>query len=559
MKTTGDLGRDGWLPAVRADGALCAVGLLEALTGSHAMRRLDLPAPMMLPAVLRQVLLPVMFDALGVPRSREEWGRRFERGRLSPGEVDKLTGYLDRYGDRFQLFDPVRPFAQVGGLTALSGETKPSALLIPSVASGNNVPLFSVLTEADHLDLTFTEAALWLLHTQCWDTAAIKTGAVGDGQAKAGKTTGNLTGPLGQLGVIVPTGPTLYDTLLLNTPVMPDGLDPADRPQWAWNERPEPPGWKSPTSPEWSARQAGGLLDLLTFQSRRIRLIPTETEHGLHVRQVVVCAGDRLTRTPETEPHTAWRHTAKPKAGQLPRRPRRHVSGHAAWQGLDALLALALPEDGDGFHTSVLLRQIGDLRMEGRLPAGYRLGVEISALEYGNQSAVVENAIADSLPLPVAALTADDQWLRAGLLACADQADQAGRALDHLHSDLRRASGGEALPRDTGDRPSARFLHAVDGSMRRLLTGLRSIGDDYDLLERAQQAWELTLYRAVVLEADALAAAVPPRAVIGRTGKVNGKEKVFRSGTALAVFRSRLREILPRVTETYPVRGDDAA
>ncbi|MFI5792364.1 type I-E CRISPR-associated protein Cse1/CasA [Streptomyces sp. NPDC051677] len=560
MGTTGDLVQGAWLSAVDVDSEAEDVGLLQLLTSSHAVRRLDVPVATMLPAVLRQLLLPVVLDALGAPRSRREWGKRFERGRFSPEEADRLTDYLTgRYGSRFRLFDRERPFGQVAGLTALSGETKPSTLLVPSIASGNNVPLFSALSEADHLDLTSAQAALWLLHAQCWDTAAIKTGAVGDAQARAGKTVGNPTGPLGQLGVIVPIGRTLYETLLLNTPILPDGLDKADRPQWAWDERPASSGGKSPAGPEWSTRPAGGLLDLLTFQSRRIRLIREETGQGARVRQVIVCSGDRLAQTPETEPHTAWNHTAKPKPGQLARRPRRHVSGRAAWQGLGALLALALPEAGDGPYTSVLLRQIGALRADEVLAADFPLGVETFALEYGNQSAVVENAIADTLPLPVVSLVAADEWLRAALLECAEQADRTGRALDGLYADLRRAAGGEALPRDKGERPSTRLLHSVDAVMRRLLSGLRTIGDDYDLLETAQRAWELTLFEAAVREADTLLAAVPARAVVGRTEKVNGKEVVFRSGKATGVFRKRLNEILPLAAEARGVKDEDAA
>ncbi|UXY25182.1 type I-E CRISPR-associated protein Cse1/CasA [Streptomyces sp. HUAS TT20] len=555
-----DLVGEGWLAAVTLDGTTENLGLLRTLTEAHRIRRLDVPVATMQPAVLRQMLLPVLLDALGAPRSRREWQQRFERGQFSPEEAGRLTTYLtDRYGDRFRLFDVERPFGQAAGLTALNGEVKPSTLLVPSVASGNNVPLFSAFSEADHLDLAAAQAVLWLLHAQCWDTAAIKTGAVGDSQAKAGKTTGNPTGPLGQLGVIVPTGRTLFETLLLNTPVLPDGLEAGDRPQWAWDERPASLGWKSPAGPEWSTRPAGGLLDLLTFQSRRIRLVASETKQGVRVRQVVVSAGDRLAQTPETEPHTAWNHTAKPKPGQPPRRPRRHMSGRAAWQGLGALLALALSQDSDGPYTSALLRQIGDLRADEVLPADYPLGVEISALEYGNQSAVVENAITDTLPLPVVSLVAADDWLRLALLECAEQADRTGRALDGLHADLRRASGGEPLPRDRGDRPSVRLLHAVDTSMRRLLAGLRSIGEDYDLLERGQQAWELTLFEAAVREADVLLAAVPARAVVGRTEKVNGKDVVFRSGKGVGVFRMRLNEILRRAAEARAAKEASAA
>ncbi|MFF2026724.1 type I-E CRISPR-associated protein Cse1/CasA [Streptomyces sp. NPDC058171] len=555
-----DLVRDGWLPAVGTDGSRFSEGVLGSLKRAHEIWQLELPVSTMLPAVLRQVLLPVVLDALGAPRSSREWAERFERGRFEPEEIDRLAEYLGpgRYGSRFRLLSSDHSFCQVPGLEAANGATKSSALLVPSVATGNNVPLFTPLTEADHLDLSAGEAALWLLHAQCWDTAAIKTGAAGDPQMSRGKTTGNPTGPLGQFGVIVPTGQTLYETLLLNVPVMSDGLDPADRPQWAWAERPSPAGGMNPGSPLWSQRPVSGLLDLMTFQSRRIRLVPEETSEGVRVRQVVVCAGDRLVRTPQDEMHTAWNHTAKPKAGQPSQRPRRHVSGRAAWQGLGALLALDLPESGSGPTTSLLLRQVGGLRAEGYLAADYRLGVEICGLEYGNQSAVVENAIADRLPLPVSALVAGDADVREAVLECVAQADEVGRALDRFHTELRRAAGGDPLPRDKGERPSLRLLHAVDGRMRRLLVGLRTVGEDWDLLERGRQAWELTLWQVAGREARQLLDAVPPRAVVGRVTRENGTERVHRSGLAEVWLWKALRDALPRAAEERDGRGEAA-
>ncbi|MFJ6686667.1 type I-E CRISPR-associated protein Cse1/CasA [Streptomyces werraensis] len=562
MTNEGDLVHDAWLNAVARDGARQPVGLLGALSEADTIRRLELPVHTMLPVVLRQLLLPVMIDALGAPRTRQEWGERFHRGRFTHDERDRLASYLGtrRYGTRFRLFDAERPFAQVAGLKSLNGETKTAAQLVPSVASGNNVPLFSALSEADELLLTPGDAVLWLLHVHCWDTASIKTGAVGDPQAKNGKTTGNPTGPLGQFGVVVPTGETLYETLLLNTPILPDGLEPGDRPQWAWDERPAGLGCKSPAEAAWSERPATGLLDLLTFQARRIRLIACETEQGLRVHRVIVSAGDRLAQTPEVEPHTAWQHTAKPKKGQPHRRPRRHTSGRAAWQGLGTLLAMTLPVQSDGPYTSLLLRQIGDLQGSGVLSGQYRLGVETSGLEYGTQSAVVENAIGDDLPLPVKALLAQDDWLREALLECVAQADQVAKALDGLNNDLRRAAGGDPLPRDKGSRPSAQFLHSLDGTMRRLLVGLRTVGEgDEELLERAQLAWEQSVQIAADREAGLLLAAAPPRAVVGRTVKNGDKEFVYRSGKAIGVFRTRLTDILPRATEERRVEREEAA
>ncbi|MGV5032274.1 type I-E CRISPR-associated protein Cse1/CasA [Streptomyces sp. NRAIS4] len=561
MTSEGDLVHDQWLHVVDRDGVQQCVSLWGVLSEAHTIRRLELPVHTMLPVVLRQLLLPVMIDALGAPRTRQEWSERFHRGRFSKDEQDRLVHYLGpRYGDRFRLFDPECPFAQVAGLEALNGETKSAAQLVPSVASGNNVPLFSALSEADELLLAPGDAALWLLHVHCWDTASIKTGAVGDPQAKNGKTTGNPTGPLGQFGVVVPTGETLYDTLLLNTPILPDGLELADRPQWAWSERPAGLGCMSPAQPAWSERSATGLLDLLTFQARRIRLIACETEQGRRVHRAIVSAGDRLAQVPEFEPHTAWQHTAKPKKGQPQRRPRRHTSGRTAWQGLGTLLAMTLPVQGDGPYTSLLLRQVGDLQGGKVLSARYRLGVETSGLEYGTQSAVVENAIGDDLPLPVKALLAQDDWLREALLECVAQADQVARALDGLNNDLRIAAGGDPLPRDKGSRPSAQFLHCLDATMRRLLAGLRTVDeDDEELLERAQLAWEQSLQIAADREAGLLLAAAPPRAVVGRTVKNGDKEFVYCSGKAVGVFRARLAGILTRAAEERSVQREEEA
>ncbi|MFF8681132.1 type I-E CRISPR-associated protein Cse1/CasA [Streptomyces sp. NPDC015237] len=561
MEDKGDLVNGGWLGTVALDGAQRPVGWLSALREAHTIRRFELPVHTMLPVLLRQMLLPAMIDALGAPRTRQEWEERFNRGCFSPDEQDRLAHYLnERYGERFRLFDAQRPFAQVAGLQALNGETKTAAQLVPSVASGNNVPLFSALSEADELLLTPGDAALWLLHAHCWDTASIKTGAVGDPQAKNGKTTGNPTGPLGQFGVIVPTGRTLYETLLLNTPILPDGLEPGDRPQWAWDERPAGLGCASPAGAAWSERSATGLLDLLTFQARRIRLITCETEQGWRVHRAIVSAGDRLAQTPEFEPHTAWQHTAKPKKGQSHRRPRRHASGRAAWQGLGTLLSMTLPVHSDGPYTSLLLRQIGDLQTTRVLTGTYPLGVETSGLEYGTQSAVVENAIGDDLPLPVMALLAQDKWLRKALLESVDQADRVARALDGLHNDLRRAAGGDPLPRDKGSRPSAQFLHSLDATMRRLLAGLRTVNeDDEELLERAQLAWEQAVQIAAGREADLLLEAVPPRAVVGRTVKSGDKEFVYRSGKAVGVFRTRLADILTRIAEERRAEREESA
>lgn len=540
---------DPWIPLSSPRGEVQEYPLQEALVESHRFSGPAFPRPTLFPAVLRQALLPVLMDSIGSPRTTQQWGQWFSRGSFDSSQRQAIADYLQEHHAYFDLFSQSHPFAQVAGLESPTKETKGSALLIPSIATGNNVPLFSTLTEADTLPLRPAEAAWWLLNTHCWDTAAIKTGADGDPQAKNGKTTGNPTGPLGQLGVVIPTGATLFETLMLNLPPRTPVRGSGDRPQWRARDlhrQDQAAGIASPGSPEWSIRPELGLMDLLTWQSRRIRLIPQQTPDGLRVTRVVVCAGDRLSRIPETEPHTAWTWVAKPRKNQSQWRPRRHRPGRAVWQGLDSLLAVNLPEgeEGDREVTSDLLRRIFDLQVDEELPSTYPLRITAVGVVYGNQSAVVEDVIADEIPLPLTALSADDRTrdLVAGLV---DQADTLARALDRMDVDLRRAGGGDPLPWDKGHHPGAGLLHALDPLARRVLTLIQHHADDDEHLEQLMRAWEQRAWQISEQHAERLLDAAPAHVFAGR----EIDNRLYSESSAQRYFRATVRKKLNRQAE----------
>lgn len=519
-----DLVDEPWLPVLRK-GQRELISLREGLREAADLDDLAPPRPTHVPAVLRQVLLPVLIHALGIPDSDDEWASRWARGCF---DRDKIDAYLDRHHDRFDLFHPERPFAQVGGLVTAKGEMKPSSLLIPSISSGNNVPLFSARTETEPPALTPAQAALWLLHIQCWDTAAIKTGAVGDAEAKSGKTTGNPTGPLGQFEVVTPVGRTLFETLMLNTPVLEDGLPREDTPQWRGERH----------GPSWAERPPRGLLDLFTWQARRVRLIPTEGMHGPVVREVIVCAGDRLVADSDLEPHATWIRESKPRAGQPARRPRRPRAGRNAWQGLDALLALDPPPDGTT-EASGLTKQVG--RLQGVLGEDYPLRVLTTGVLYGNQSAVVDHVVTDELPLPVAALR-HEASVRETLTEVVEQTQSLANALNGLDATLRRARGGDPVPWNRGQRPDMELVQLLDPQVRRLLTGLQV---EPRRQEEAELAWQQQAYRIVHGLADRLLDAVPSSAFAGRHDPQ--RNQTYRPANAERAFRARVAGALPRL------------
>lgn len=508
--------------------------LRHTLLHAHEYDALDVEVPTHTPALLRQVLLPVIVDALGRPQDRTEWAERFARGRFSDTEQQTINAYLDEHRPRFDLFHEEEPFAQVAGLHTAKQETKGTVLLVATEASGNNVPLFANRTEGDVLALTPAQAARWLLHVHCWDTAGIKSGAVGDTAVKAGKTTGNVTGPLGALGVIVPMGRNLFETLMLNIPI---GRQPHDDlPQWR----------RQAATASWSTRAPAGLLDLWTWQARRIRLIPEETELGLRVCRVVLCAGDRLQDIPEWEPHTAWTFAKAPKSptGTV-RRPRRHAPGKAAWRGMEALLTAERQNSDGGVETSVLLSQLADVQAEGFLDFDYPLQVHTIGMLYGNQSAVVEDIMVDSIPLPIAGLRAETDTYTT-LIEVTEQAEDLARAVNDLSADLRRARGADPIPWDKGQRPGEFVLHALDPLVRRFLVDVRASADDPDQLERHRTTWEQEACARTRSVAERLLSTATGSEFAGRAVKKDKGEYVFRLASAEQNFLQRLRAALPR-------------
>ncbi|GAA0551052.1 type I-E CRISPR-associated protein Cse1/CasA [Actinomadura livida] len=536
-----DLVTEEWLRPRLDDGqTIEPMGLQGVLHRAGDITEIVVDFPTQAPALLRQVLLPVVVDALGAPTDRRAWGDRFSQGAFNEAELDKIDTYLEEHRPRFDLFHPETPFSQVAGLHTASGDIKGSGLLVAAEATGNNVPFFSARTEGDPPQLAPTEAALWLLHAHCWDTAAIKTGAFGDPMVKAGKTTGNPTGPLGQLGVVVPIGRTLYETLQLNIPIGVQG-------------RLGTPQWRRRIGPQWESRTASGLLDLWTWQSRRIRLVPEQTPDGDRVTGVIVAAGDRLATTPDWEPHTAWRvdkptKKAAKRAKPVPERPLRYTPGKAIWRGMSALLAVEAV-DTAAFRSSELLDQISGLAADELIDDRYPLRAETFGVVYGNQSAIIEDVLHDMTPLPIAALRADAD-VRFAVLDATEQAEQLAQALNYLSADLRRASGLEPIPWDKGQRPGERLLYLLDSVVRRLLRGLQNISDA-ETLDRGLLAWEQEARRLALQVADSVHAAVPESVFAGReTRKPDGTTAAaYPLGVAVNDFSRRLDRILPRTTD----------
>jgi CRISPR system Cascade subunit CasA len=522
---------DPWLPAVVADGSVKVLSLREVLRRAAEVRGLALDSLTQQPAVLR-LLLAVVHRALDGPVDDEQWSAWWRQGAFDAGLLD---AYLDRHRHRFGLFDPQAPFFQAGGLEALNGKTKSIALLVPHMASGHNVPLFSAQRDALPEPLSAAQAARWLVHAHAWDTAAIKTGAVGDPKAKAGKTLGNPVGSLGALGVVMPLGPTLWHTLMCN--LLPleapsAGLE-ADMPVW---ERPA-------LAARWEQRMPTGRLDVFTWPARRIRLVPeAQADGSIGVRQVVVCGGDRMALGSgqelrgwlRCEPHTAWKRSTN-----LERKysfapvywPVRHAVERQVWRGLGPLLAHAEATGGGKdakeapeYRAPEVLRRLGGSRARREALRGMPLRILAVGIEYGNKSAVIEETYGDRLPLPVAALSAEDRTWRDTVLEAVQATSDAVTALAMLAQNTAQASGCQDDKLLDGHRERARTgaYAALDALFRRWLATLDPDTTDPD---DALDAWAALVRSTVRAQATELLSGLPPTAFRGRDIGVGDKAR----------------------------------
>ncbi len=268
MNPSFDLLRSPWIPCLRADGTLVELGLRDALAQAHELREIHGESPLVT-AALHRLLLAVLHRVFG-PDSLGEWGRLWEAGRWDPARLDD---YLNRWRDRFDLFHPERPFYQ-----APDERVKPKPLnrLIHEVASGNNPTLFDHHTEVEGIALSPAQAARVLVTVQAFGLCGTK-----------GPTMQFTDAPWARGVIFLVQGRTLFETLALNLIRPPRdmiGDDPSkDRPAWEMED---------PFTPD--RAKPYGYLDYLTWQNRRILLLPEGTGGDIIVRKATMAPALRL-------------------------------------------------------------------------------------------------------------------------------------------------------------------------------------------------------------------------------------------------------------------------
>ena len=174
-----------WIPVRLSDGTRDELGLCETLLQSRAIMDIEDPSPLVVAALYR-FLLAVLYRALEGPTDIDQAKTLFELG--LPHE--KIVSYLQKFRDRFWLFDERYPFGQNPNVA--KNEFEPWTKLTAEYNAKSNKVLF------DHTDtkkpgaINPKECARWLLSTMSFSISG------GRGYYPSPSPNGMMCIPLGR-------------------------------------------------------------------------------------------------------------------------------------------------------------------------------------------------------------------------------------------------------------------------------------------------------------------------------------------------------------------------
>ena len=546
-----------WIPVRFEDGRIAEVSLAELFNRGKNIQEICAEVATMSAALLRLALAIAYAayrrpssDGSVEPFSYEDWEEAWDDPDVL---IERVADYLREYEDRFWLFHPRRPFMQVADLRTAKDSHDSIAKIIADVPDGHR--FMTLRNHEGESRISRAEAARWLVHVHAWDTSGIKSGAVGDPRVKGGRGYPIGTGWLGQLGFVFVEGKNFVETLLRNLiphNVYADLGVPLEYP----SPHGDLPPWEREADTE---RQRGsdivepepaGVIELYTWQSRRVRLVA----EGNEVTGVVLAQGDKITPQNRNlvEPMSLWRHSGPQtkKLGYDTYMPKMHDPSRALWRGLNSLLVgMSDTVKGKGgdevsqYLPAAILAWNSLLVYEGHIALNEYTPVRAIGMEYGAQSSSYGHLYDDRLVLPGALLSEGQLERRALVKRALAVTDEVVSALAHFAGNIVKASAQQVDPEtvkteSTRERELCYFV--LDRSFRQWLLNLD--GE----MDKQRALWRGELERMVWERKALLSKGVSQRAFIGNETMSLGSALFFLERTvneALSGFSAKKEKV----------------
>ncbi len=428
--------------------------------------------------------VPITSPGIALQRWKTLWEKR-----MFP--LDILEAYLRHYEDRFYLFHATRPFYQVAKLGRCT-EYNAAKLNGELSESNNKLRLFPQRTGSGKAGLTYPEAARWLININSYDDTASKPSRKGLPSPGAGW--------LGKLGLIIATGDSLYETMLLNLVFLKDGSDEL------WGE--ENPTWEADEADVGERKKIAmpdSLSALYTLQSRRLLL----RRDGGSITGYNLLGGDFfLKENAFAEQMTLWRNTAKRAEDPPQYNPRRHDPSRQLWRDFPVLVS-----QKEAGRQPGVIKWLARLKEEGLIRQKH-FRFQTASVKYGEKDFFVGDIFGDSLSFNAGLLTSlGDKWLHRIIDELA-VTDMLVGQLGQLARNLALAAGGaDGTEQARAAREQA--YHNLGAPFRRWLEGIDPVRDDNRIDEVCEQWWQQA--RGIVRSiGEELINQTGPQAFVGR-------------------------------------------
>lgn len=534
-----------WIRVMTKDYEIKEVSLTEVLIHSHEYADFAGELEAQNVAVLRLSLavLYTVFYRYNVDGELEKiddremahdrWEDLWVEGHF-PEEV--IRNYLKKYRDRFWLFHPQTPFYQVN--EAKKGTEYTAAKLNGEISeSSNKIRMFATRSGERKLQLTYAEAARWLLFINGFDDTSAKPRQKGLPSPGAGW--------IGRLGIVEAIGHNLFETLMLNLVFDQVGDNWTDnRPVWEkapkGDERTEIP---LPNNP----------AELLTLQSRRLLLI---RKNGF-VTGYYLLGGDFFQKVNAfTETMTAWSLVTNKSSDTEDFQPKRHDPQKQMWREFGNLFFEERESENEkiGKRLPGVVDWISELRTEGRLEKigkSSKITFRSVSVQYGDKDFFIADTFSDSLSFHSDILRREKHMLWGRRIEDeVKKCDDLARLIEELSRKLNLSVGSE----QSGEAAKAEFYRQIDLPFRRWLGELDPQNEQdfgYEYAEKKCEEWHTTAIATARRIADRLMKNLGSAAFVGRV--VQGKDKTYYCCAPKAY-----NSFLYLLFQVYPLKNVDA-
>lgn len=519
-----------WICVRTSDLTVKEVSLREVFLNAHEYKELAGETKTQDFAVLR-LLLAIMhtvfsrYDANGDDADFElvvdNWVNIWNMGHIPLKPIER---YFEEWHDRFWLFDEKYPFYQSTTANGKSTYCSTLKMIGTLFESANKKRLFSERQhiKKENVSITYSEAARWLLHLNCFDDIAIKP------TPKRPWT--------GKLSLIAVKGDNLFETLMLNYNAKHDTEKEIYESY---------PSWESDNNKNGFNRLIAipnNQAALLSLQSRRIYLC---RENGM-VNGYYISGGDYFDEEEVfDEQMTLWSGYTEKKDTAPKFKPKRYDKSKKAWQEFGSIAAFD-PDSSERYRAPGVISWVNSLIPPNHnvLDKDYMVKITTAAViyDYGQATSLpVIDTVSDDLMFHSQLLLDIGTGWRGRINAEIKKCDDAAKVVYDLYKDLQNACGRR--DKDTKTEQSGevnakmQFYDMIDRPFRLWLADLRT---DHGMDDYSREL-ELKLKSIARRLGNELAAQTGDMSIFGRYKK--DSKEITSSAAALNIFAAKIKKI----------------